>query len=254
MKIISATRVATLAIGLSLAAGQAYADPQDGRRNRDDATQQQQQQNNNDRGDGRHRRGNNNTPPAAGPQAPAAQQGPANNGRWQDRHPRQVGDDRRVRGRGDRSNDRGNNTWQQNNNDRRRGDWNNNDRRNNNPVVRNDDRRDRNWGNNDRNRNWGNQDRRRYDVTRYNRNFNSTRRFRVDSYRQPYGYSYRRWNYGQRLPRNYYVRHFWLTNFLVYGLFAPPPGYVWVRYGPDALLIDEETGEIVQVRYNMFYS
>ena len=29
-------------------------------------------------------------------------------------------------------------------------------------------------------------------------------------------------------------------------LYAPPDGYVWVRYGPDAVLIDEDTGEIVQ--------
>ena len=62
-------------------AGQAYADPQDGRRHRDDATQQQQpqeeqqQQPADDRGDRHHRRGNNNTPPAAGPQTPTG--GPA---------------------------------------------------------------------------------------------------------------------------------------------------------------------------------
>ena len=96
MRIISATRVATLAVGLSLAAGQAYADPQDGRRHRDDATQQQQpqeeqqQQPADDRGDRHHRRGNNNTPPAAGPQAPTAgpavqQAAPPNEGRWQNR-------------------------------------------------------------------------------------------------------------------------------------------------------------------------
>jgi len=32
------------------------------------------------------------------------------------------------------------------------------------------------------------------------------------------------------------------------------PGYVWVRYGPDALLIDTYTGEIIQVRYDVFWS
>jgi Ni/Co efflux regulator RcnB len=72
-------------------------------------------------------------------------------------------------------------------------------------------------------------------------------------YRGPSGYSYRRWHYGDRLPRAYYARNFWLTNFVIYGLFAPPPGLIWVRYGPDALLIDQYTGEIVQVRYNVFY-
>lgn len=88
----------------------------------------------------------------------------------------------------------------------------------------------------------------------YHRNYNAPRRYRVDQYRWGPGRSYRRYGYGQRLPSYYYGRSFWLTSFVIYGLFAPPSGLIWVRYGPDALLIDQETGEIVQVRYNMFYS
>ena len=49
------------------------------------------------------------------------------------------------------------------------------------------------------------------------------------------------------------TRDYFLLDYIAFGLFAPPPGYVWVRYGDDALLIDTYTGEIVQVRYNMFY-
>lgn len=88
----------------------------------------------------------------------------------------------------------------------------------------------------------------------YHRNYDAPRRFRVDQYRWDRGHSYRRYGYGQQLPSYYYGRSFWISSFLLYGLFAPPSGLIWVRYGPDALLIDEETGEIVQVRYNMFYS
>ena len=49
------------------------------------------------------------------------------------------------------------------------------------------------------------------------------------------------------------MRNYWLMDFLMYGLDEPPAGYVWVRYGPDALLIDEYDGEIVEVEYGVFY-
>jgi hypothetical protein len=88
----------------------------------------------------------------------------------------------------------------------------------------------------------------------YHRNYDAPRRYRVDQYRWDRGHSYRRYGYGQQLPSYYFARSFWITSFGLYGLFAPPYGLIWVRYGPDALLIDQETGEIVQVRYNMFYS
>jgi Ni/Co efflux regulator RcnB len=93
----------------------------------------------------------------------------------------------------------------------------------------------------------------RADLNRFRRNFRSTQRFRVARYRAPASYNYRRWSYGQYLPFEYRARNFWLTNALVYGLFQAPPGLVWVRYGDDALLIDTYTGEIVQVRYDIFY-
>ena len=234
MKMLTATRVATLAVGLSLAAGQAFADPSDGRGRGHNDNTASAQQNGNDQSDRDHRKkqrgakttGNQN--PAVNP---VVQPNPQNAGRWQNRKSKHVSDNRR--GRNVQANDR---------------------RNNNIPALRYNDRR-RDFGNNNDRRNWGNQDRRRsVDVTRYNRNFHAPRRFHVGTYRQPYGYSYRRYSYGQHLPRSYFGRNFWLSNFLIYGLFSPPPGYIWVRYGPDALLIDQYTGEIVQVQYNMFYS
>ena len=90
-------------------------------------------------------------------------------------------------------------------------------------------------------------------ITSYQRNVSAQRQFHAGTYRAPQGYSYHRWSYGQSLPAIYFSRNFWLTNYNSYGLIAPPYGYVWVRYGPDALLINEYTGRIVQVDYGVFY-
>jgi Ni/Co efflux regulator RcnB len=94
---------------------------------------------------------------------------------------------------------------------------------------------------------------RRPDYSKWRRAVTSPRRFHIGRYHAPRGYHYRRWNYGQFLPSAYWARSFWLSNFVAYGLFAPPPDAVWVRYGPDALLIDRYTGEIISVQYNVFY-
>ena len=39
----------------------------------------------------------------------------------------------------------------------------------------------------------------------------------------------------------------------VYGLPAPPYGAVWVRVGNDALLVDEDSDEVITVEYSVFY-
>lgn len=266
MKMVSATRVAALALGLSLAGGQGFAAPSSedrGHRNTEKATPDRQDRN--DRKE-RDQRAPKPQPPAAGqqdlPVNPIVQPSARNDGR-QDRQPRARTERRQDRQTGAR----------------------NAERRDRQPGARNEERRDRNavqpreqrrvgddrrgredradrrrndvpkWRTNDRDRDWGGNRRSRdVDVRHYRRNFHAPRRFHAGRYRQPYGYSYRRYTFGQNLPFQYYRRDYWLTNFLVFGLFSPPPGYVWVRYGPDALLIDEYTGEIVQVRYNMFYS
>jgi Ni/Co efflux regulator RcnB len=146
-----------------------------------------------------------------------------------------------------------NKTDYQNNNS---GDNGNNDR---NRHRANDDNRnnnDNNWQNNNRTNgnDWNRNHRRGFDVTQYRRNFKSPQRFRIGIYHAPRGYYYRRWHYGERLPISFWARDYWLLDYIAFGLFAPPPGFIWVRYGPDALLINEETGEIIQVRYDVFYS
>jgi Ni/Co efflux regulator RcnB len=36
-------------------------------------------------------------------------------------------------------------------------------------------------------------------------------------------------------------------------LAAPEPGFQWVRYGPDLLLVNVTTGQVVDVAYGVFY-
>ncbi|WP_293881360.1 RcnB family protein [Sphingomonas sp.] len=90
-------------------------------------------------------------------------------------------------------------------------------------------------------------------VQKLRRNVQVQRHYRAGQYQMPRGYSQRRWSYGERLPSSYYARNYWISNFLLYSLFAPPSGFVWVRVGNDAFLIDRFDGEIIQARYNVFY-
>jgi len=73
------------------------------------------------------------------------------------------------------------------------------------------------------------------------------------AWRQPQGYYYRHWGYGDRLPGGWFAQSFWLTNFWAYGLTAPPYDYAWVREGPDALLVNVYTGTVVEAEYGVFY-
>jgi len=84
-------------------------------------------------------------------------------------------------------------------------------------------------------------------------NVQSRHQFHDGNYSRPVNYEARHWGYGDRLPSAYYARNYWIGDFLMFGLFAPPEGLVWVRVGDDALLIDEYTGEVVQVDYGVFY-
>lgn len=91
------------------------------------------------------------------------------------------------------------------------------------------------------------------DVTSYHKNVTAERQYHYGNYNAPQGYAYHRYSYGESLPQGYFAQSFWITNYLNFGLITPPDGYVWVRYGPDAVLLDEDTGEIVQVVYDQFY-
>jgi Ni/Co efflux regulator RcnB len=87
----------------------------------------------------------------------------------------------------------------------------------------------------------------------FHRDFRSDRRFRIGPYRPPTGFYGHRWTFGEYLPQPYWARDYWLLDFAAYGLEPPPYGAVWVRVGSDALLIDEYSGEIITVAYDVFY-
>jgi len=85
------------------------------------------------------------------------------------------------------------------------------------------------------------------------RAFNAPRHFHAGNYRRPSGWYYRRWNYGDYLPALFFAQSYWLEDYADYNLTYPPPGTVWVRYGNDALLVDQDSGEVIQVVYGIFY-
>jgi Ni/Co efflux regulator RcnB len=87
------------------------------------------------------------------------------------------------------------------------------------------------------------------------RAFNAPRHYhyRGGSYHQPSGWRYQRWAIGAFLPSLYWSNSYWIGDYNDYGLDNPPPGTVWVRYGDDALLIDRDSGEVIQVIYGIFY-
>jgi Ni/Co efflux regulator RcnB len=92
-----------------------------------------------------------------------------------------------------------------------------------------------------------------FEKRAFQRNVTATRRFRAGTFRAPPGWQYRRWTYGESLPMAYWAPAYWITNFSLYDLDRPPLGSDWVRNGPDALLVDTTTGEILEVVYNVFY-
>jgi Ni/Co efflux regulator RcnB len=85
------------------------------------------------------------------------------------------------------------------------------------------------------------------------RNFTSPHRYRLPAYRWPRGFSYRRFVFGDILPPLFIGPDYYIYDYAEYGLPYPPPGTVWVRYGPDALLVDRYSGEIIEVAYGVFY-
>jgi Ni/Co efflux regulator RcnB len=71
-------------------------------------------------------------------------------------------------------------------------------------------------------------------------------------YRYPAGYGYQRWSTGLILPSLFFSSAYYFNDYGSLGLYAPPYGYHWVRYGPDLLLVQNYTRRIVDVRYGVF--
>jgi Ni/Co efflux regulator RcnB len=81
----------------------------------------------------------------------------------------------------------------------------------------------------------------------------ATKRFHAGAYRRPAGWYAHHWVIGERLPRPWFGRDYWVTDWAIYGLWAPIDGLAWVRVGPDAVLIDPVTGEVIGIEYGIFW-
>ena len=81
----------------------------------------------------------------------------------------------------------------------------------------------------------------------------NSHRLRLGAFRYPPGYAYRRWSIGQTLPQLLFSAAFYFSDYASLGLDAPPYGYQWVRYGPDVVLVNIRTGEILDVVDGVFY-
>lgn len=136
------------------------------------------------------------------------------------RNQREYGRDRRGDNRGG--------TW--NRDDQRRGDWNGHRRW------------DRNGWRSDRRYNWqGWRNSNRY-------------LYRNPGYYAPYrNYRYSRLSIGIVLDRLFWNQNYWIGDPWQYRLPDAGPGFTWVRYYNDVLLIDTYSGEVVDVIYDFFW-
>jgi Nickel/cobalt transporter regulator len=68
----------------------------------------------------------------------------------------------------------------------------------------------------------------------------------------PHGWGYRRWGIGVTFPLLFLAPNYYYNDWAALGLQAPPPGYVWVRYGPDLVLVNTTTRVVEDVVYGVF--
>jgi Ni/Co efflux regulator RcnB len=115
------------------------------------------------------------------------------------------------------------------------------------PPLRTESRRSSNWTS--WNHNWRND--RRYDWRNWRNRHRS--HFHLGFYYDPFGWSYRPYSIGWRLWPSYYSSRYWISDPWEYRLPYAPPGYRWIRYWDDALLVDTFTGEVVDVLHNFFW-
>ena len=91
----------------------------------------------------------------------------------------------------------------------------------------------------------------RYDWQNWRRHHRS--HFHLGIYYDPFGWNYRPYQIGWRLWPSYYSSRYWIYDPWQYRLPYAPPGYRWVRYWDDAVLVDTWTGQVVDVIYNFFW-
>jgi Ni/Co efflux regulator RcnB len=114
------------------------------------------------------------------------------------------------------------------------------------PPLRTERRRhaEVNWSTN-----WRNDH--RYDWRDWRRRHRS--HFHLGFYFDPFGWGYQPYSIGWRMWPSYFGSRYWINDPWQYRLPYAPPGYRWVRYYDDAILVDTWTGEVVDVIYNFFW-
>jgi Ni/Co efflux regulator RcnB len=90
------------------------------------------------------------------------------------------------------------------------------------------------------------------DKGAYQHNFQAARNFHIGPYVRPHGWVAHRWAYGQILPRAYFASSYLIADYWLFALEVPPAGFEWVRDDTDALLVNVDSGEILQVEYGVF--
>ena len=64
----------------------------------------------------------------------------------------------------------------------------------------------------------------------------------AEPFAYPPGWAYRQWAVGMALPAIFLTQVYWYADWAALGLAPPQAGFQWVRYGPDLLLVDVNTG------------
>jgi Ni/Co efflux regulator RcnB len=91
-----------------------------------------------------------------------------------------------------------------------------------------------------------------YSANTFEPRYRAQRQFRFGGYRSyPSGWGWRNWSYGQFLPFGWYAPQYYLS-WDDYGLPAPPVGCEWIAEGPDAVLVDVWTGQVLSVYSGVF--
>ena len=86
----------------------------------------------------------------------------------------------------------------------------------------------------------------------YRRTITTTKHYDAGAFVAPSGYTYTRYELGQRVNGELLGKNYTLSSYGDYALQVPPSGLEWIRVGDDALLVDRNTGEVVQSDYGLF--
>ncbi|MBB3692720.1 RcnB family protein [Sphingomonas sp. BK580] len=111
------------------------------------------------------------------------------------------------------------------------------------------------WGGRDDRARWNRDWRRdqRYDWSGYRSSNRSA--YRLPRYYAPYGWGggYTRFGIGVRIAPTLFARSYWIDDPYAYRLPDAYGPYRWVRYYDDALLVDLDSGQVVDVIYDIFW-